>query len=79
MDTELPLAEELAAVFARMAGLMLSTETANTALELITALAREATDEQTAFLLLTGMAREQGRPLRGVAASVAGRTVRRRR
>lgn len=40
MDTELPLADELAAVFARMSGLLLSTETVNTALELITALAR---------------------------------------
>jgi GAF domain-containing protein len=42
MDTELPLADELAAVFARMSGLLLSTETVNTALELITALAEEA-------------------------------------
>jgi GAF domain-containing protein len=42
MDTELPLADELAAVFASMSGLLLSTETVNTALELITALAKEA-------------------------------------
>jgi GAF domain-containing protein len=42
MDTELPLADELAAVFARMSGLLLSTETVNTALELVTALAKEA-------------------------------------
>jgi hypothetical protein len=41
MDTELPLANEFAAVFARMSGLMLSTETVATALELITALAEE--------------------------------------
>jgi GAF domain-containing protein len=41
MYTELPLADELAAVFARMSGLLLSTETVNTALELITALAKE--------------------------------------
>jgi GAF domain-containing protein len=45
MDTELPLADELAAVFARMSGLLLSTETVNTALELITSLAREAVPE----------------------------------
>ncbi|HEX2130070.1 MAG TPA: GAF and ANTAR domain-containing protein [Actinophytocola sp.] len=42
MDTELPLADELAAVFARMSGLLLSTETVHTALELISALAKEA-------------------------------------
>nr|AKA59456.1 hypothetical protein [uncultured bacterium AR_456] len=42
-------------------------------------MAREAVDERTAFLLLTGMAREQGRPLRDVADSVAGTTVHRRR
>jgi GAF domain-containing protein len=42
MDTELPLADELAAVFARMSGLLLSTETVNTVLELVTALAKEA-------------------------------------
>ena len=41
MDTELPLAEELAAVFARVSGLLLSTETVNTVLELVTALAKE--------------------------------------
>jgi GAF domain-containing protein len=41
MDTELPLADELAAVFARMSGLLLSSETVNSALELVTALARE--------------------------------------
>jgi GAF domain-containing protein len=41
MDTELPLADELAAVFARMSGLLLSTETAATVLELVTALAKE--------------------------------------
>jgi GAF domain-containing protein len=42
MNTTLPLADELAAVFARMSGLLLSTETVRTALELITALAKEA-------------------------------------
>lgn len=42
-------------------------------------MAREATDEATAFLLLTGMAREQGRPLREVAEDVAGSTLRRLR
>jgi GAF domain-containing protein len=42
-------------------------------------MAREAVDERTAFLLLTGMVREQGRPLRDVANSVAGTTVHRRR
>ena len=42
MNTELPLADELAAVFARMSGLLLSTETVNTALKLVTALAEEA-------------------------------------
>jgi GAF domain-containing protein len=42
MDTELPLADELAAVFARMTGLLLSTETVTTALKLVTALVEEA-------------------------------------
>jgi GAF domain-containing protein len=42
-------------------------------------MAREEVDERTAFLLLTGMVRDQGRPLRDVAHSVAGTTVRRRR
>jgi hypothetical protein len=41
MENHLPLADELAAVFARMSGLLLSAETAGAALELITALARE--------------------------------------
>lgn len=42
LNAELPLAGELAAVFARMSGLLLSTETVNSALELVTALAVEA-------------------------------------
>jgi GAF domain-containing protein len=42
MDTELPLADELAAVFARMSGLLLSTETVDRVLELTTVLAKEA-------------------------------------
>jgi GAF domain-containing protein len=42
-------------------------------------MAREATDEQTAFLLLTGMAREHCKPLREVALSVVNTTVRRLR
>jgi GAF domain-containing protein len=41
MDTELPLADELAAVYARLAGLLLSTETVHTSLGLITAIAKE--------------------------------------
>lgn len=41
MENELPLADELAAVFARMSGLLLSAETAAAALELITTLAKE--------------------------------------
>jgi GAF domain-containing protein len=52
MDTDLPLADELAAVFARMSGLMLSTETVNTTLELITALAQETTDTDGAGVTL---------------------------
>lgn len=42
-------------------------------------MAREAIDERAAFLLLAGMVREQGKPLREVADGVAGTTVRRRR
>jgi hypothetical protein len=42
-------------------------------------MARDATDERMAFLLLTGMARDQGRPLREIADGLAGTTVRRRR
>ena len=45
MDTDLPQADELAAVFARMSGLLLSSETVATALELITTLARETVRE----------------------------------
>lgn len=41
MDTELPPAEELAVVFARMSGLLMSTETVNSALGLLTTLAAE--------------------------------------
>ncbi|MBB5957977.1 GAF domain-containing protein [Saccharothrix tamanrassetensis] len=41
MESELPLADELAAVFVRVSGLLLSTETVNTALTQITALAKE--------------------------------------
>jgi len=39
---DLPLAEELAAVFARMSGLLLSEETVSTAVGLVTALATDA-------------------------------------
>jgi GAF domain-containing protein len=42
MDSDVPLAQELAAVFARMSGLLLTQETVTTALELVTALAVEA-------------------------------------
>lgn len=41
MSQDLPLADELAAVFARMAGLLLSDETVHTALKLVTELAEE--------------------------------------
>jgi GAF domain-containing protein len=41
VSQDLPLADELAAVFARMSGLLLSQETVDTALRLITSLARE--------------------------------------
>jgi GAF domain-containing protein len=41
MDKALPLADELAAVFARMSGLLLSQETVSTALALVTSLAKE--------------------------------------
>ncbi len=41
MTSQLPLADELAAVFARMSGLLLSTETVKTALTFVTALAKE--------------------------------------
>jgi GAF domain-containing protein len=55
MDTQLPLADELAAVFARMSGLLLSTETVNTALELVAALAKETvTDTDGAGATLLG-------------------------
>lgn len=42
-------------------------------------MAREGTDEQTAFMLLSKMASEQHRPLREVAEELAGTTLRRRR
>jgi GAF domain-containing protein len=42
MVQELPLADELAAVFARMSGLLMSEETTSTAVKLVTALATEA-------------------------------------
>jgi GAF domain-containing protein len=42
MVQELPLADELSAVFARMSGLLLSQETVTTALGLVTALATDA-------------------------------------
>ncbi len=42
MNHDLPLADELAAVFARMSGLLLSRETVGTALSLVTSLAGEA-------------------------------------
>jgi len=41
VDGELPLAEELSAVFARMSGFLLSQETVATALGLVTSLARD--------------------------------------
>jgi GAF domain-containing protein len=41
MNTELPPADELAGVFARMSGLLLSTETVGSVLRLVTTLARE--------------------------------------
>jgi GAF domain-containing protein len=41
MENDLPLAEELATVFARVSGLLLTTETAGAALELNTTLAKE--------------------------------------
>lgn len=41
MDGELPLAEELSVVFARMSGLLLSQETVGTALGLVTSLAKD--------------------------------------
>ncbi|WIX75108.1 GAF and ANTAR domain-containing protein [Amycolatopsis carbonis] len=41
MEPELPLADELAAVFARLSGLLLTTETVQSLLKLITATARE--------------------------------------
>lgn len=45
MDTELPPADELAAVFASMSGLLLSTETVSSALELITTLVAETVSD----------------------------------
>jgi GAF domain-containing protein len=45
MNPGLPLADELAAVFARMSGLLLSGETVATALSLITSLAKEAFED----------------------------------
>jgi GAF domain-containing protein len=42
MDHDLPLADELAAVSARMSGLLLSRETVHSALSLVTSLAGEA-------------------------------------
>jgi GAF domain-containing protein len=47
MIESLPLAEELPAVFARMSGLLLSSETVSTALGLLTSLALEATPDAT--------------------------------
>jgi len=41
MDQDLPLADEMAAVYARMSGLLLSQETVSTALQLVTTLAVE--------------------------------------
>lgn len=41
MDQDLPLADELAVVFARMSGLLLSQETVGTAVRLVTSLATE--------------------------------------
>jgi GAF domain-containing protein len=41
MPADLPLADELSAVFARMSGLLLSEETVSTALRLVTSLAAE--------------------------------------
>ena len=41
VDGELPLAQELSAVFARMSGLLLSEETVSTALGLVTSLAKD--------------------------------------
>ena len=41
MEQDLPLADELAAVYARMSGVLLSEETVSTALQLVTALALE--------------------------------------
>lgn len=45
MDTDLPQADELAAVFARMSGLLLSSQTVDTALALITTLVTETIRE----------------------------------
>ena len=45
MDTNLPHADELAGVFARMSGLLLSSQTVATALEVLTALATETVRE----------------------------------
>ena len=41
MAQGLPLAEELSAVYARMSGLLLSEETVNTAVGLVTSLAQD--------------------------------------
>src|SRR4051794_24970297 len=41
MPADLPLAAELSAVYARMSGLLLSEETVNTALRLVTSLAAD--------------------------------------
>jgi GAF domain-containing protein len=45
MDTELPQADELAGVFARMSGLLLSSRTVDTALEVLTILVTETVRE----------------------------------
>jgi GAF domain-containing protein len=45
MDTELPQADELAGVFARMSGLLLSSRTVDTALEVLTVLVTETIRE----------------------------------
>jgi GAF domain-containing protein len=45
VDTELPQADELAAVFARTSGLLLSSQTVDTALQVLTTLATETVRE----------------------------------
>jgi GAF domain-containing protein len=69
MSPGLPLADELAAVFARMSGLLLSDETVTTALKLITSLAREtfAQSDGAGVTLLD----EQGRRMTAAATDEA--------